>query len=64
VIEIFPEIGQSGGITTAESIPDRIIIFPEQEILLSAVKISITQFLPPFKKTRLLSSPWTCPPSS
>jgi hypothetical protein len=32
VIEIFPEIGQSGGITTAESIPDRIIIFPEQEI--------------------------------
>ena len=33
-------------------------------ILLSAVKFSITQFLPPFKKTRLLSSPWTCPPSS
>lgn len=32
MIEIFPEIGQSGGITTAESIPDRIIIFPEQEI--------------------------------
>ena len=32
VIEIFPEIGQSGGITTTGSIPDRIIIFPEQEI--------------------------------
>lgn len=32
MIEIFPEIGQSGEITTAESISDRIILFPEQEI--------------------------------
>jgi hypothetical protein len=32
MIEIFPEIGQSGGITTAESISDHIILFPEQEI--------------------------------
>lgn len=32
MIEIFPEIGQSDGITTAENIPDRIILFPEQEI--------------------------------